>query len=195
MKHVGLPPLMFITDRRMFDDQWVMLEALKMACWHAPSGAVLVHVREKDLEGAELASLTSAIVDAAHSAGQRVVVNDRMDVALACGADGVHLPENGLSPEDVRDAWAHALIGKSCHSVEACSTAGRVDYVTLSPIFHLEAKPDLQALGLDALRQAAQAPVAVYALGGVNEERAHLVYETGVHGVAMRRAWRTLSSH
>lgn len=186
---------MFVTDRRMFDDQWVMLEALKLACWHAPAGAVLVHVREKDLDGAELASLTSAIVDAAHSAGQRVVVNDRLDVALACGADGVHLPENGLAVEDVRAAWAHALIGKSVHSVEACHAAGRVDYVTLSPIFHLEAKPDLQALGLDALKQAALAPVAVYALGGVNEERAQLCYEAGAHGVAMRRAWRALSTH
>ena len=184
---------MFITDRRLFDDQWVMLEALRSACWHAPSGAVLVHVRDKDLEGAELASLSRAIVDAAHSAGQRVVVNDRLDVARFCGADGVHLPENGIAVEDAREAWPTALLGKSCHTAQACLTAGRVDYVTLSPIFHMESKPDTKALGLEVLKEVANSQVPVYALGGVTEERAKLVYDTGVHGVAMRSAWRTLT--
>lgn len=187
-----LPPLMFVTDRTLFEDQWAMLEALRRACWHVPPGGVLVQVREKQLEGAELASLTSAIVSVAHSSGQRVVVNDRLDVAKYCKADGVHLPEAGIAVEDAREVWPEAILGRSCHSVEACFNAGRVNYVTLSPVYVTSSKPDAPALGVEAIHKALTAPVSIYALGGIDAEQADLLLKMGAH-VAMRTGWRKLA--
>src|SRR5262245_47629270 len=87
---------------------------------------VLIQVREKDLDGGPLL----ALVRAALATGARVAVNDRLDVALAAGAHGVHLPEHGLSIESVRGlAAARALrgfsIGASCHSIAGADAAAR----------------------------------------------------------------------
>lgn len=187
-----LPALMFVSDRTLFEDEWAMLDTLRAACWNVPPGNVLVQIREKTLDARSLLALTQAAVSVVRSSGHWIVVNDRMDVAKFAGADGVHLPEAGIAVEDVRAAWPSALVGRSCHSVDACFSAGRVDYVTLSPIFTTDSKPDAAALGPEVLPQALTAPVAVYALGGINEARAATLLASGVN-VAMRGAWQKLA--
>src|SRR5690349_17852241 len=108
--------LLIITDRRRFASEEI---AGRLAAIFAavPRGSVAVQVREKDLEGRHLLVLAREVIDVARPAGAEVWVNDRVDVAVAAGADGVHLPERGLSIADARAAGAKR-VGVSRHSRE-----------------------------------------------------------------------------
>ena len=90
-----MPRLILVTDRRLMGDD--LPGAIASALRGAPAGTTWVQLREKDLGGRELWALASAAREVCHAAGARLLVNDRIDIALAAGADGVHLPEQGLS--------------------------------------------------------------------------------------------------
>lgn len=153
----------------------------------AAAGVDLIQVRERDLDGAALGALVMAIVDSVRSTRVRVVVNDRLDVAVACGAHGVHLRADSMSISAARQlAPPSFLIGRSVHGVDEATAASGADYLIAGTVFRSASKPDDHALlGIDGLRavvRAAKAPVL--AIGGVTTEHLAAVSAAGAAGVA-----------
>jgi len=157
----------------------------------ARAGVDLIQVREPGLEARVLAQLVQAVIAAARPAGARVVVNDRLDVALACGADGVHLKASSMPPPAVRRiAPSPFLVGQSVHDLPEVHAAveGGVDYLIFGTVFPSASKgPDWPLAGVAGLREAvrAAAPVPVLAIGGVNPDTATLAAAVGAAGVAV----------
>jgi thiamine-phosphate pyrophosphorylase len=185
---VSIPRLWAVTDRRG-------LGAVDWRAWCAGLAALGVpalQVREKDLDDRDLFELTAAARAAFPSPGL-LLVNRRFDVALAAGADGVHLPADGLSTRRVRDATpAGFLVGRSTHSLAEISAARDegADYVYFGPIHDTPAKRGLVAShGVSSLAQAAAAGLPVIAIGGLDETNARAALEAGAHGVAAIRAF------
>lgn len=144
-----------------------------------------VQVRQKDLGAKALFALTRQ----AMGSGVKVIVNSRLDVALAVGAAGVHLPADSPPPSRLRPVvGAGMLIGVSCHSigdVERAEAEG-ADYALLSPVFDSPSKPGYgPALGLEILAQAcSRVRIPVLALGGVDESTAGGCMAAGAAGFA-----------
>ncbi len=157
----------------------------------ARAGVDLIQVREPGLEARDLARLVRAVIAAARPAGARVVVNDRLDVALACGADGVHLKASSMPAGAVRRlAPVPFLVGRSAHDLREVRAAvdGGVDYLTFGTVFRSASKrPDWPLAGVAGLQEAvrAAAPVPVLAIGGVNPDTASDVAAAGAAGVAV----------
>src|SRR5205085_4034186 len=119
--------------------------------------------------GAELARLCRALLPACRERGSKLLVNDRADVALATGADGVHLPAGGLPAAEARKLLGpRALIGASCHSLAEvrAASAGGADFAVFGPVWATPGKGP--PLGLQALAEAARADLPLFALGGVD---------------------------
>jgi thiamine-phosphate pyrophosphorylase len=155
----------------------------------AAAGVNLVQVRERGLDDRHLLALTRAIVGAVEGTSARVVVNDRVDIALAAGADGVHLRADSPPAMAVRAIVPGGfLIGRSVHSEgEAVDAAGTgVDYLILGTIFPTASKPPAGAtLGLEPLARAARAiEVPILAIGGITADNVGKVAAAGAAGVA-----------
>jgi thiamine-phosphate pyrophosphorylase len=185
-----LPVVHLVTDRRLAPDPAARAGA---ALAGLPPGAAAIHLREKDLGGRDLLSAARALLAVCRAHGQLLLVNDRLDVALAAGADGVHLPAAGIAPADARRLLpGGALVGVSCHSEEDVARArdGGATYAFLSPIFDTPSKRGLlPPLGVDALRRASRLGLPLVALGGVAPGNAAALLDAGAHGVAAIRAW------
>lgn len=168
--------------------------ALAAAVAAAVRGGVdAVQVREKG-EPAERV-LAAAVEALAAVAGRaRVLVNDRVDVALAAAADGVHLPARGLPVAAARALLPRAagwLVGVSVHSVEEAraAVADGADYVIYGHVFPTGSKPGVPSRGLRALGEVVAAvPAPVLAIGGIGLDNAAAVLETGCAGLAVIRA-------
>ena len=184
--------LCLVTDRRRLCPDPVAFEAARrrlidQAKWAVTSNVDLIQVRERDLETADLARLVSDLVRVSRGSGTRVVVNDRLDVALACGADGVHLRHDSIRADTVRTiAPAGFLVGRSVHGLAEAEGAGPVDYLIAGTVFPTPAKPAATPLlGLDGLADVVQAvAVPVLAIGGITRERLDEVAATGAAGAA-----------
>lgn len=177
-----LPRLYAITDRRKFRaDFTTVLEGILRR------NVRMIQLREKDLGGRELYSLARQARELTEQYGALLLINERLDIAVAVGADGVHLPEKGLPPGVVKDLFPHLLVGYSAHSLEGVLYAQKegADFVTLSPIFRTESHPEAEPLGLEELKRvSAKVNVPIYALGGVTQERIELCLKNGAYGVA-----------
>jgi len=162
-----------------------------------PARAVAVQLRAKDLGGRDLLTLARALRAVLDAAGQMLLVNDRLDVALAAGAAGVHLPWRGVPPGEARRLLGPAaLLGVSCHSAEEVRRArdGGADFATFGPVFDTPSKRAYGApVGLAALRGAAELGLPLLGLGGVDVARAPSVIAAGAFGVAAIRAWLAAS--
>ncbi|HVY92014.1 MAG TPA: thiamine phosphate synthase [Bryobacteraceae bacterium] len=150
------------------------------------AGADFVQVREPELEARALARVVRGWMAAGNS---RVLVNDRTDVAIACGAAGVHLRDHSIAPSRIRQiAPAGFVITVACHDADGVFRAADegADYAVLAPIFAPVSKPATTLpLGLDALRAiAAKTRIPVIALGGITSENAPQCVEAGAAGVA-----------
>lgn len=170
-----------VTDRRR-------AEPLAQARRAADAGIDFIQVRERDLEAAPLAALVRGVLDAVRGSRTRVMVNDRLDVALACDAHGVHLRADSIPVRAARLlAPARFLISRSVHAADEAGreTAG-VDYVIAGTVFATVSKPHAASLlGLDGLRAVVSAvSVPVLAIGGVTMERLDAIAETGAAGIA-----------
>jgi thiamine-phosphate pyrophosphorylase len=153
-------------------------------------GARLLQLRAKREADAELLELAREAVAAAHARGARLVVNDRPDVAVIVGADGVHVGQQDLSPSDARRVLgASAIVGVSTHSLEQARAASvePVDYVAIGPVFETRSKaqPD-PVVGLELLRGARSlVRQPLVAIGGIARTNLPSVVATGVDGVAV----------
>ena len=158
-------------------------------------GVDWLQVRERGLDGAELLAFAEAAAGAARDAAARaghalqVIVNRRVDVALAIGAQGVHLGFDAVGTEVARQLLGpDALLGVSCHAPEEVHAAGGASYAQLAPIFPpLSKAASRPALGLGALRAAAGAR-PVLAQGGVEASNAGACLEAGAAGIAVTGA-------
>lgn len=151
-------------------------------------GATVVQLREPDLPTGELYDL--AITLRAVLRGRALLlVNDRVDVALAAGADGVQLPERSLPAKAVREITGEAcILGRSVHSVDAAvhAEAESADFVLAGTIYATASKPGQTPAGVELVRAAVQAVrVPVVAIGGVTAENAGELIEAGASGIAV----------
>jgi len=186
-----LPPAVhLVTDRRLVPD---LAAAVAAALRGNRAGAVAIHLREKDLGGRDLLALARALGEACRAAGQLLLVNDRIDVAVAAGADGVHLPSAGVPPAEARRLLGPArLVGVSCHDRDDVrrALAGGADYATFGPIFDTPSKRAYGSpVGLAALGEAARLGLPLVALGGIDAASAGATVAAGARGIAAIRAW------
>lgn len=231
-KPLRIPLLCYVTDRqsfvstgtsearRPFDPRETLLEKIAAA---VAAGVNWIQIREKDLSGKECSSFvrdavriagsfsqdlgakasTSAKTEAARELDStRVLVNDRLDVALAAQAGGVHLREKSLPPEEARrlSKALHRekdfLIGVSCHSLEGAKAAerGGADYLFFGPVFATPSKTAYGApQGLERLAEVCRAvPLPVLAIGGITLENAARCFSVGASGIAAIRLFQDI---
>jgi thiamine-phosphate pyrophosphorylase len=152
------------------------------------AGVDMIQIRERDLDGGRLASLVADLVRMTRGTGTRVVVNDRLDVALACGADGVHLRGDSIPPESARSIVPQGfLIGRSVHhEQEAKAAAAWVDYLVAGTVFPTSSKAGLtEWLGIEGLARICRSvSVPVLAIGGVTVDRLPGIAAAGAAGIA-----------
>ena len=150
----------------------------------------LVQLREKQMRPRVLYELTRRAADLTRGSETRLLDNDRADIALAAGADGVHLTARSLDPLVVRDISPRGfLVGVSTHSLEEAraASASDADFAVYGPVFDTPSKEAYGApLGLESLREAARrvAPFPLIALGGITRARIPQAIEAGARGVA-----------
>ena len=174
----------YITDRGQLGGAEALLASIAR---NAALGVELIQIREKDLTARELLSLVRSAV--AIRSGSKILVNTRLDIALAAGAQGVHLPSNSISAAEVRRiAPPGFLIGVSCHSINELrrTESEGADFAVYGPVFDPLSKERVQpAVGIDELRAACAAVrMPVYALGGITEENAPACVAAGAAGIA-----------
>ena len=149
----------------------------------------LLQIREKELLGGPLYRLADAVKKLAEQFNVKFLINDRVDVASAIGADGVHLGSRGISLNNLRYTFGKKmLLGYSAHTVEEAKAASCLgaDFVTLSPIFPTRKEFAGPVMGLEGLRTAcSELNVPVYALGGITPENVPDILDAGAYGVAL----------
>ncbi len=182
-----LPRLHAITDERIARRPDLGDIARELA---GGGGADLaLHARGHNLTGLEHYELA---VRLPVSPTVRLFINDRLDIALAVGADGVQLTPGSLSPEEARRLSARWWIGRSVHDLAEAEAAqaGGADYLLAGPVFPTATHPDRPPLGLGPMRDIVALGLPVIAIGGVTARNASEVREAGAHGgAAIRALW------
>lgn len=165
----------------------------------AAAGASWIQIREKDLPGRALVELARFAIAEMRATSARVLVNDRLDVALAANAAGVHLGEKSIALETVVE-WRRSsgrqdfLIGVSCHSLGSARAAGRAgaDYIFFGPVYATPSKAAFGTpQGIEGLREVCAAvEIPVLAIGGVNLQNAGACLAAGAVGIAAIRLFQ-----
>ena len=154
-------------------------------------GVRAVQLRERDLAARELLALAVALRDLTSRHDALLLVNDRIDVALACGADGVHLPGHSFRVGEARMLLgASKVIGVSTHTVEEVRAAENdgADFVVFGPVFDTPSKRAFGApVGLDALNRACTGEIPVLGIGGITVETCATTRARGAAGIAVIR--------
>lgn len=177
--------LYVITSRRLAGARSLVDLAAKL------EGVDYLQLREKDLTGRELYHLALDVKQVLPP-GTRLLINDRLDVALAAGADGVHLGENSLPPAVARRLLGpEKIMGVSVHSVTAAREAEKAgaDYLLFGHIFPTASKEGIPPRGVGCLREVvASVGIPIIALGGINAANARQCLAAGARGVAVMSA-------
>ena len=167
----------YITDRKTAGGFRPLLEVIRD---QMHLGVEYIQIRERDVPARELFEFTLTVLELRNEmrkhATTKILVNSRADVALATGADGVHLPANSPLP-----TLPGLIVARSCHTLEEVKAA-HVDLIAFGPVFDTPGKGP--PLGLEQLRKACKLGKPVYALGGVNWENAAACLEAGAEGIA-----------
>jgi thiamine-phosphate pyrophosphorylase len=198
--------LYYISDRKQLSDNHgrsltLLVERAEMA---AKAGVDAIQIRERDLSTRDLLDLSRQVVETVRRTNAldsskpatRVLINSRVDLALSCGADGVHLRSDDLPASEARNIFVCAgvhspIIGISCHrlnEIESAEGQGAT-FAVFGPIFE-KAGSEALPIGVAALREvctqrrAARPPMPVLALGGVNENNARQSLQAGAAGIA-----------
>ncbi len=153
-------------------------------------GVKAIQIREKMMGGRALLSLALNVREITSRFNAKLFVNDRIDVAIASRADGVHLSERSVPVSSVREGWRHLLIGRSVHSPLGAVHAEDegADFITFGPVFHTPSKEIFGApLGVDMLRDVTErVHIPVFAIGGVKPGNTRRCLNEGnAHGVAL----------
>ena len=205
------PILCYVTDRKSFafgdnDHNQALLKRIASA---AAAGIDWIQIREKDLSAKEVSSITCEAVAQTRQISERtgnaarILVNDRVDVALSEHAGGVHLGEHSLAVQDVCE-WLDArlnlderdrfLVGVSCHSVQGSVSAARdgADYIFFGPVFATPSKAPFGApQGLQRLAEVCSAVnIPVLGIGGITRENAFDCFAAGASGIAAIRLFQ-----
>lgn len=183
----SLPKIYLITDRKQTYKQRRLVDTVEELL---QAGVRMVQLREKDLTAAELYPLARDLRRLTNKYHALLLINDRIDIALAVGADGVHLGGHSLPVKKTREILgSDALIGVSTHSrLEAEAAQNQeADFITYGPVFFTPSKaPFGPPVGVDSLQTVCNCcKIPVYALGGVKIENTVEVMNSGAYGVAM----------
>lgn len=193
--------LCYVTDRKSLPTESGPSEQALHECIRnaAAAGVDWIQIREKDLPTRQLDHLVRHAIECAQGAGTKILVNDRLDVALAAGAGGIHLGEASL-PVAAVSQWKRSrgntefTVGVSCHSTEAASAAERdgADYIFFGPVFATPSKAAFgPPQGIERLRAVCAAVrIPVLAIGGITSENAATCIEAGAAGVAAIRLFQ-----
>jgi thiamine-phosphate pyrophosphorylase len=188
--------LYLITDRKLVTrhasrvtDHASLVTAVRQAL---KGGVKAVQLREKDLDTGSLLKMAykMRILTEEHKA--KLFINDRFDIALAVGADGVHLTQSSMPVSKVRETVKkRLLIGVSAHSMKEAKEAekGGADFITFGPVYRTPSKLKYgKPVGIDVLKQVSRKTnIPIFAIGGINSSRIKDISESGAHGVAMIR--------
>src|SRR5215813_897792 len=205
---MGPPLLYYITDRTQFagNESAGRLQLLDKIADAADVGIEYIKIRVKVLVVHELVKLAREAISMMHKhvpnsskiGRSKLLINSRTDIALAVNADGVHLTSDDFSPAEVRKI-AQAVLARnpkpetrnfvvavSCHAEEEVRLAAQAgaDFIVFAPVFEKHDNPTVRGAGLDALAQACQHKIPVFALGGVTVENARLCVVAGAAGIA-----------
>lgn len=192
--------LCYVTNRRQFpgDPDGQMRQLLSKIEECIAAGIDYIQLREKDLSVRDLETLATAAARLFPLEGPKLLVNSRVDVALACRCHGVHLPANDLPASEARAILArggpvHSVIGVSVHSLDklAYAEAHGADFAVFAPVFEKDGRTIGD--GLKKLKEACQRPhrdMPVLALGGITLENARLCMEAGADGIAAIRLFQ-----
>ncbi|MEC4888941.1 MAG: thiamine phosphate synthase [Nitrospira sp.] len=178
--------LLLVTDRGQVCDE-SLSGAVRLA---VEAGLPAVQLRERDLPTGDLLALARTIHDITKPRGVPLLINDRVDLALALDLDGVHLRANSLPVSVARRLLGgHRLLGVSTHSIDEVRRANDdgADYVIVGPVFDTPSKRAFgMPLGLERLAEACGgSSIPVFAIGGITRERIADVRRAGAYGVAM----------
>ncbi|MGI8959935.1 MAG: thiamine phosphate synthase [Bryobacteraceae bacterium] len=168
----------YITDRKAVGGVRPLLEVIRD---QMHLGVNFIQIREKDLTARELFEFTLAVIEVRDNEMRKrlpikILVNSRADLALATGADGVHLPSD--APQQTLPGL---IVFRSCHTLDDVRTSD-ADFVTFGPVFETPGKSP--PVGLDMLKAACRFGKHVYALGGVNWDNAMDCMHAGAEGIA-----------
>ena len=181
-----------ITNRKIVSsEEYASRQALlNLARRWANSGIDYLQLREKDLEAAEMISLARRILAELTGSRTRLLINGRLDVALAAGAHGVHLTsgEGELTPAHVRSIFPEAIVSVACHTLDDVRRSFDADFLLFGPVFEKSVAGEhvTQGTGLELLREACLTAghVPVLALGGITTANTNACLEVGAAGIA-----------
>ncbi|HLA00042.1 MAG TPA: thiamine phosphate synthase, partial [Thermodesulfovibrionales bacterium] len=176
-----------ITDRRLFTDHFSLFTAVEEAL---KGGLEAVQLREKDLGTRDLLDMAYKMRDLTKMYKAELFINDRVDIALAVEADGVHLGRESIPPSAVRKTFQNKLkIAVSTHTLDEALEAERegADFITLGPVYHTPSKIKYgEPVGIKTLRNIkAKISSPVFAIGGMKLDNVAEVKETGAYGIAL----------
>jgi len=187
----SLPALYAILDSDLLAARG--LDPLDVCDVWLEAGIRLIQLRAKSMASGPLLELAEALLARTRAAGALLIINDRADIAAQCGADGVHVGQDDLTPTDVRRVvGSDALVGLSCHDdgQMALAVTQPVSYVAIGPVFGTQTKATgYDAVGVDQVRRAATAAHAaglpLVAIGGITLDRAGEVFAAGADSLAV----------
>lgn len=179
--------LLVITDRTLSKED--LLNVIGLSC---KSGVKAFQLREKDLSSKDLLGLSKKIQTITKKYKALLLINDRLDIALLSGADGIHSPEGGIEAKYDRISNPKLITGKSVHSLAVAKKAEKdgYDYLLFGPVFHTPAKIKFGApQGIEKLKKlCSSVRIPVFAVGGISPLRAKQCLQAGAHGIAVIRA-------
>jgi thiamine-phosphate pyrophosphorylase len=181
--------LYLITDNKLITRHSSLISVVRKAL---KGGVKAVQLREKNLETLELLKIANKMSDVTKQFNASFFINDRFDIALAVGADGVHLTQNSIPASAVRKAVKKKLlIGVSTHSLKEAREAekGGADFITVGPVYRTPSKLKYgKPIGLDTLQKiTSSVSLPVFAIGGVKSSNIKFIKEAGAYGAAMIR--------
>jgi thiamine-phosphate pyrophosphorylase len=194
------PLIYLISDRRALphnpkipEPEARQIEIIREA---SRNGCQLIQIREKDLNARDLLELARAVIAAARPHGTKVLINDRLDVAIAARADGVHLPASSFPPAEARalsrkKGLNDFLIGVSTHSLAEASSAesGGADFIVCGPVYDTPSKRGFGApIGIETFAEICESvKIPVLALGGIDLSNFSEPLRRGAAGIAAIR--------
>jgi len=185
----GPGPLMLITDTGLFPDRRSFLGAVEKAL---NGGVTAVQMREKAMSACEQVGLARRLRKMTTAYGAALLINERVDIAMLSGADGVHLPSSAFGADEARALLGGgALIGVSTHGMDEAILAEKAgaDYLTFGPVYHTPSKASYgEPAGPGALGEVcSRLSIPVYGLGGITPGRTAEVMSAGGAGIALIR--------